>query len=315
MFHLSGERDCLTDKIDKFSLDFLGRKYHKFTYAVRSVNALTDGKCEYLTYKELRDKLLNDLNRLTRALEIYLIDYVGKLNHTVLSPDIQKIAYKINEYSGGSMSVDPCKVISFNYTNTFQVLYDKQKKCEYDYIHGKADEGNTTETNNMVLGIDEYLSSDRKSRDIEFIAFKKYYQRIYKQNGCKYKLWIDKIGHEYEEFIQRKKEAVDREHRYTEDSMQRMINQLAASALKDEKCDIHNLYVFGHSLDITDGDILRALIVNDNVHTTIFYHSKAAMGQQIANLVKVIGQDELIKRSGGITKTIEFVPQQAMVSI
>lgn len=34
------------------------------------------------------------------------------------------------------------------------------------------------------------------------------------------------------------------------------------------------------------------------------------MGQQIANLVKVIGQDELIRRTGGSTKTIEFKLQK-----
>ena len=37
------------------------------------------------------------------------------------------------------------------------------------------------------------------------------------------------------------------------------------------------------------------------------------MGQQIANLVKVIGQDELIRRTGGSTKTIEFRLQQDMI--
>lgn len=36
------------------------------------------------------------------------------------------------------------------------------------------------------------------------------------------------------------------------------------------------------------------------------------MEKQIANLVKVIGQDELIKRTGGKTKTIEFKLQQKM---
>ena len=77
----------------------------------------------------------------------------------------------------------------------------------------------------------------------------------------------------------------------------------------------HHIYFFGHSLDITDKDILRDLILNDNVHTTIFYHDKDAMGQQIANLVKVIGQDELIRRTEGSTKTIEFKLQQPMKSI
>ena len=65
-------------------------------------------------------------------------------------------------------------------------------------------------------------------------------------------------------------------------------------------------------MDVTDGDILRELILNDNVHTTIFYLNKNVMGQQIANLVKVIGQDELIRRTGGSKKTIEFKEQAKM---
>ncbi len=72
------------------------------------------------------------------------------------------------------------------------------------------------------------------------------------------------------------------------------------------------LYIFGHSLDVTDRDILQDLILTENVHTTIFYLNKKVLGQQIANLVKVLGQDELIKRTGGSTKTIEFRQQREM---
>ena len=72
---------------------------------------------------------------------------------------------------------------------------------------------------------------------------------------------------------------------------------------------IHNLYIFGHSLNITDKDILKSLILNDNVHTTIFYHNEEAHAKQIANLVKAIGQEELIKRTGGLYKSISFKRQ------
>ena len=68
----------------------------------------------------------------------------------------------------------------------------------------------------------------------------------------------------------------------------------------------------GHSLDVTDGDILSDLILNENVFTTIYYHNKNAMKKQIVNLIKVIGEDELIKRTSETTKTIEFKQQQAM---
>lgn len=83
----------------------------------------------------------------------------------------------------------------------------------------------------------------------------------------------------------------------------------------------HNLYIFGHSLDISDRDILREFILHDNVDTTIFYYERidekgvsdngrTELGRKIANLVKVIGQEELIKRTGGSTKTIDFRLQQ-----
>ena len=40
--------------------------------------------------------------------------------------------------------------------------------------------------------------------------------------------------------------------------------------------------------------------------TVIFCIDKRDYGRKIANLVKVIGQDELIRRTGGMTKTITF---------
>lgn len=92
----------------------------------------------------------------------------------------------------------------------------------------------------------------------------------------------------------------------------------------EERIKMHELYIFGHSLDVTDKDILRDLILNDNVNTTIYYHKtydksgkddngRNDLGSKIANLIKVIGQDELIRRTGGSTKTIEFKLQQDMV--
>lgn len=254
-------------------IDFLSNFYlnMEFLYPTNSIIDINGKKQKAkITYQKLRNELHIDLNRLIRALEIYILQYIEKINIKVISPDIKEIVLKKN-------NIIPTKVISFNYTNTFEKLYDKKKRMEYDYIHGKADIDNTIETNNMVLGIDEYLPDDRRNKDIEFIAFKKFYQRIYKETGCKYKEWVDKI--------------------------------------RLNKEQSHNLYIFGHSLDVTDKDVLRDLILNDNVYTTIFYLNKSVMGQQIANLVKVIGQDELIKRTGGSTKTIEFRQQRDMKKI
>lgn len=218
------------------------------------------------TISNFADYLDTELKRLIRALEIYLSEFIGKL----------EILYRIPEIK----ELHPDKVLSFNYTNTYELLYGKDKNIEYDYIHGKASITNTAESNNMVLGINEYLADDRKDSDLEFITFKKYYQRIYKETGCKYMNWIDEIQGEYDDHIQKRN-------------------------LKP-----HNLYIFGHSLDISDKDILKALLLTPNIHTTIFYLNKKVYGQQIKNLVGIIGQDELIRRTGGKTKTITFIQQK-----
>lgn len=286
-------------------IDFLTNKYLDMKFLYKTLETLLSDKNgdkkenNQITYQELRDKLHKDLDRLIRALEIYLTQYVENKDIKVYSPDIKEVAIQINHNKHTAL---PVKVISFNYTNTFQKLYDKNKIMEYDYIHGKADINNSIETNNMVLGIDEYLSDDRRNKDIEFIAFKKFYQRIYKETGCKYKEWVDIIKDELENANTILKER----------------GNLNTASLKEYKkifMDKHNLYIFGHSLDITDKDILRDLILNDNVYTTIFYVNKSVMGQQIANLVKVIGQDELIRRTGGSAKTIEFRQQRDMIEI
>ena len=59
-------------------------------------------------------------------------------------------------------------------------------------------------------------------------------------------------------------------------------------------------------MDVTDRDIIREFILADRVQTTIFYLDRTDYGKKITNLVKVIGQDELIRRTGGKTKTITF---------
>ncbi len=246
-----------------------------------------------VTYLEIKDYLLDDLNRLTRALEIYLTEVIGKVKIEKMSSDIIDIV---------SPSI---KVLNFNYTNTYIKEY-YYNEINIDYIHGKARKDNTVEDNNMVLGIDEYLPEDRRNKDTEFINFKKYYQRIYKGTGCKYKEWVSVIHEDFQEY----KMELERINMY-KDNIFPMKQR--AKEIKNNYLNKHNLYIFGHSLDITDKDILRDLILNDNVHTTIFYHSKEELGRKIANLVKVIGQDELIKRtSGGNRPVMEFVPQSDM---
>ena len=246
---------------------------------------------EEITYGNLISMLEDDLNKLTRALEIYICEYVEKIDIIEKSPDIDKEEIDF--------------ILSFNYTHIFSKLYSvsSQSKKEvadpFDYLHGEAKINNTVETNNMVLGVDEYLPKKRRNRETEFIAFKKFYQRIYRQTGSEYKRWVEIIKNKMQEIDDKIKNQYPVQIPY---------NKIP------NKCR-NQLFIFGHSLDITDKDVLREMILNDNVYTTIYYPDKKELGRKIANLVKVIGQDELIRRTGGNTKTIKFVPQKPMEKI
>lgn len=255
---------------------------------------------EQMTYQNLRDFLLNDLNRLIRALELYLCEFVENVIPNKVLPDIQKIKFQ--------------KVLSFNYTNTYRKVYDSNGELEYDYIHGEADINHSLADNNMVLGIDEYLSDDRKDRDLEFIAFKKYYQRIYKGTGCKYKEWLDQEKEQYYKYQENRSYYINME-RYArqngnEEEALKWNSEIGILDRYDGADKITNTYILGHSLDMTDKDVIRDFIINDYVHTTIFYFSEVDLAAKITNLVKIIGQDELIRRTSGSTKTIKFQLQQ-----
>lgn len=217
------------------------------------------GILDYNTINNCKTKLKNDLDGLTRCLEIYLSYYVNT--------QIQNISHKIPEIE----SIQFEKVISFNYTNTCELVYGGND-IKYDYIHGKAEFTHSIDECNMVIGIDEYLTGSERDTDNEFIEFKKFYQRIYKMTGSKYIDWL----REYEN-----------------------------TPVYNDKKDC-NIYFFGHSLDVTDKDIIARLINTPRSKTTIFYHSKEALASQISNLVKVIGEETLIKRTGGTERTIVF---------
>lgn len=218
----------------------------------------------------------SELGRLVRALEIYIVEFVGRIPVIEKNVDIEKL--------------NPDHVLSFNYSDTYERIYSKGMEVECDYIHGKADISKNVNTNNLVLGIDEYLDDDKKDKELGLLSFKKFYQRIYKSTGNRYLEWVDEIKDGYANYL--KPHSISGEVEYPK----------------------HNLYIFGHSLDITDQDVLKMFICNENVQTKIFYYRKSQedkteLGKLIRNLILIIGQEELIRRTGGVHKTIEFVPQ------
>ncbi|SCW57394.1 Bacteriophage abortive infection AbiH [Paenibacillus tianmuensis] len=239
--------------------DIVEEDVKKILFSV-SVRERSSNTAKFKVDEKLVQELEEDLNKLIRSLEIFLEDCIGKINIEYLLPDIQNIKL---DY--------PDKILSFNYTDTYTKVYKPERRIDCDFIHGKADIRHNIESNNMVLGIDEYLDSTQSSKNTSFIVFKKYFQRIHKETGCDYKDWIQAIQ--------------------------------SSSAMSE-------LFIFGHSLDTTDKDVLRELIETEGLITTIFYYNKKVYASQIANLVKVLGVDNLISRVHGRDRSIIFKHQQ-----
>lgn len=248
----------------------------------------TTYKFKVKDFELLKTTLIHDLNRLTRCLEIYLSFYINSLDTGVRIPEIIDLAKNNMDY-----------ILSFNYTDTFKRFYDSirnnkdDKDLFYDYIHGKASLENDIDTCPLVLGIDEYLDDTEKNINIEFIQYKKYFQRIYKKTGCEYISLLEDLK-ELNDFANKKEQEKN--------------NTLIEPTTKKEVIPL-NIYIFGHSLDITDKDVLYRLIMHDNAKTTIYYHDDDSYKKQIANLVRVLSQDVLIDSVYGMNPRIKFEKQ------
>ena len=105
----------------------------------------------------------------------------------------------------------------------------------------------------------------------EYVEFEKYFQRITKQTSSNYKKWLE------------------------------------AGLGKKEKIEIT---FFGHSLDATDGDVIKDMVMHERSLITIFYCDKGAYKQIVANLIEIIGKDKLVNFIYGEQPKIRFVKQQ-----
>lgn len=162
-------------------------------------------------------------------------------------------------------------VLSFNYTTTFErILKAAGVDCEFCYVHGKVGDGKSK--NRMVLGFDEHLGSEDIKDLIGFAPFRKYNQRIFKATDSNYMDWLDYI--------------------------------------KGGKTLDRMLFIFGHSIGITDKDIIGAFIQGNDMRSVLFYHSEDAFIDQVSNLTAIIGMDEMIHRTGGKSHTMEFRMQK-----
>ncbi len=106
---------------------------------------------------------------------------------------------------------------------------------------------------NIVLGVNANEDDELEKIDTRFIRFKKYFQRIEGETDIEYA----KILEEYDD----------------------------ARDFGEEV----EVYFVGHSLDITDEDIIKELIEQSD-KVTIYYHSQEVLKDYITNMVKLFGK-------------------------
>lgn len=226
----------------------------------------------FVSLDELEEELLSALNKFTTAFELYLVLYVKKFSAERL-PLIESFL--------------PDAILSFNYTDTYNRLYDTGSCLEYAYIHGKATGTSEGEGNNhIVLGVEDCDNNSEDKNTTRFIGFKKFYQRVIKRtgldengtSGIQHKKWIEQITREGNAIIEQ-----------------------GGTPTKSEAV------FWGHSFAVSDREILSEIITNPYIDTTIYYHDEHSFQSIVANLVNVIGRDTLLEFMYCATPKLKFM--------
>lgn len=146
----------------------------------------------------------------------------------------------------------------------------------YEILYGFIDTAEHIHGNldgEIVLGVNPNDCDELGYLDTSFIQFKKYYQRLFLKTDESY---LKALAHHY-----------------------RMKNY-------DNGITVN---VVGHSLDITDEDIIKSLFdIARNIN--IYYHNESAVGSYIKNLVSMYGKSKFdeIRTS----KNIKFIPHDSI---
>lgn len=198
-----------------------------------------------------KEKIIHELEKqlqeLSDGLQIYLKCFVEKVVAELCQNGL------LQQFPA-LMPAD--KVITFNYTNTYEQVYHNR---EVFHIHGDLDK-------KIVLGVNPDEADEFDTIDISFLKFKKYYQRVLYHTDVDFLKWI------FEE----------------EGEMQ--------------------LVVMGHSLDVTDKDIIMQVFGRAR-NITILYFNENSEASLIANLIKIYGKTGFDNLR--VEKHLRFFPQTA----
>lgn len=220
--------------------------------------------------EELNQDFIDSLDELTDLLELYLsyLDYL----------DFERDKIELKETALSAIdNISSFNVINFNYTNSALKLL-KIPLMNTHFVHGRIDiTRKFSPINTMVFGIED---KEVNMVNTDLIPYQKYYQRIVKETGSAYELFLKKGA----TFTQ------------TEAEIEGPIN----------------IVVFGHSVDPLDKEIfqkcfcLTKRIGGSFQYKFIFtYYDEWAKRSIVKNLAVILGKDEVIELTG--SNRIAFV--------
>ena len=205
------------------------------------------------------------LEELIEIFNLYLELIVSKLfQNTMIEINAKEWSY-------------PDKIFSFNYTNTYQRLHDS---VSVEYLHGSCGE-----YQNIVLGVSDL--EDESLKKIKAYGFTKYQQKLFKDTNY---LFLDNFKSKVNRF---KEDLIGFNKSYAHNP-----SEIYQHELKQRFGLNLNVYIWGHSLDISDKDyILDLFSLNDdidrNVRVTVYYFDKTAKFSLLNNLLAILDKDKV----------------------
>ncbi|WP_180062835.1 AbiH family protein [Acinetobacter sp. YH16042] len=238
-------------------------------------------------YKVKIDKIMSNLHQeLENFVEIF--NKYLELIVTCLEPKRQLITpldYWIN----------PDKILSFNYTNTYKRLYDY---ADVEFLHGSHGE-----KQNIVLGVSDL--DDDALKKLKAYGFTKYHQKLFKDTDY---LFLDVYKNK---ILSNRKSQIDLYEQLKGENRSAYRNVLNNRIKNSETMLDLNFYIWGHSLDISDKDyIIDLFSLNDdmdrNVRVVIYHYDKTAKFSLLNNLLAILGKDKVEQWMKN--KWLEFKP-------
>ena len=166
----------------------------------------------------------------------------------------------------------PVMVFSLNYTETFESLYIRNKNINNTNAVVHHIHGKTK--TNIVLGVPSNKTDELNKINTRYLGFKKYFQRVVYHTDQSYMSCLEELRFIKEE---------------TEESL--------------------DVFVYGHSLDVTDKDIIKELFDLAN-KIVVYYYNQVELERYVSRLVSIYGKNRFDRFR--TNKKMSFLPSDKL---